>query len=179
MGLPVVRLGLSIAVFLALSGCATGTFWSTMPGLTSPARPPVSVDQDFLNRAATGTWGEVALGQLALEHGSAPTVRRFGAHIAYEHRRVHASLIALAHRLHMSAKPGSFDTNWLESLSGAEFDREFIADQVNDQREALGLFEREAEHGHSHQLRRFARERLPFMRRDLRRAEILAVRLHV
>lgn len=179
MRLPLVRLSLSIAVFLALTACGTGISWPAIPGLTSPARPPISVDQDFLNRAATGTWGEVALGRLAMERGSTHTVRQFGAHIAYQHRRVHAKLIALARRLHMSAKPGIIDTSRLEALSGAEFDRYFIADQVNDQREALHLFENEAEHGRNPHLRHFARERLPPLRRDLRRAEILAARLRV
>ena len=172
------RLGLAMLVALMLAACAPGSFYPAGPAaVATPTSPPVSLDQQFLDRAATGTWGEVALGELAHERGFAPAVRRFGAHIAYEHRRVHARLIALARRLHLYPNAGASDISRLAALSGPQFDRQFIADQVTDQREALGLFESEAQLGRNPRLRSFAREWLPLLRRDLHRAESLAARL--
>jgi len=65
----------------------------------------------------------------------------------------------------------------LAQLSGPEFDRQFIADQVKDQREALALFENGANMAQDPRLRRFAREWLGALRRDLARAERIAAQL--
>jgi putative membrane protein len=175
MLVPSVRLGLAVLVVAALAACAPGSFYPAGPATAAP--PPVSLDENFLDRAATGTRGEVALGELARQRGAALAVRRFGAHIAYRHRRIHARLIGLARRLGMRVSPGVSDTSRLAALSGPPFDRAFLADQLTDQREALFLFESEAQRGEIPRLRRFAREWLPLLRRDLRRAETLAARV--
>lgn len=171
-----IRLGLVIVVVAALAACAPGTFYPGGPG-PAAGTAPVSIDQNFLDRAATGSRGEIALGELARDRGVARAVRRFGAHIVYRHRRIHARLMALARRLGMLPNVGTSDIGRLEGLAGPQFDRAFIADQVTDQREALGLFESEARAGKIPRLRRFAREWLPLLRGDLRRAERIAARL--
>jgi putative membrane protein len=172
------RLGLAMLVLVMLAACAPGAFYPGAPAAPAgPAPPPVSLDQNFLDHAATGSRGEVALGELARRRGYALAVRRFGAHIVYRHRRIHARLIALARRLGMLPNIAIPDISRLEGQAGPEFDRAFLADQVTDQREALGLFESEAQRGRILRLRRFAREWVPLLRGDLRRAEALAARL--
>ena len=164
-----VRFGLATCALLLLAACAAGpTGRATAP---VAAAPPLSPDQDFLNRAATGTGNEVALGRLAGERGLAGPVRTFGAHIAAEHARLNARLIDLARRLNMAPNATTADLSGLAALSGPEFDRQFIADQIRDQREALALFETGAQAVQDPRLRHFAREWLPTLRRDLTRAE--------
>ena len=64
----------------------------------------------------------------------------------------------------------------LAALFGPEFDRQFMADQMKNQQEALALFDGEARIGQEPQLRQFAREWLPLLRRDLQRAEVITTR---
>lgn len=175
MARPAIRFGVTAVIVLALGACAAPPGATTAPGAVAPA-PPATSDQDFLNRAATGTGGEISLGRLAERNGFAPAVRSFGAHIAAEHRRAQARLLALARRLGMVASMTTADLSQAAALSGPEFDRRFMADQIADQREALALFESEAEAGRDPRLRRFAREWLPMLRRDLHQAEAIAAR---
>src|SRR5207302_9088552 len=117
------------------------------------------------------------LGRLAQQQGAAPLMRSFGGQIAAEHARMHARLTTVSQRLGMAANPAAPDLSRLATLSGPDFDREFIADQVKNQREALGLFESEAQAGQNPRLRAIARESLPILRRDLQRTEAIAARL--
>jgi putative membrane protein len=174
------RLGASTLALVALAACAAGpiaTAPAATPAVAATAPLGVNSDQDFLDRAATGTGAEVELGRLARQRGVAPAVRTFGATIAAEHSQAHARLVGLARRLGMNPNATTPDLSRLTALSGANFDREFMVDQVNNQREALGLFEGEAQTGRDPQLRRFARDRVPLLQRDLRRAEDIAARL--
>jgi putative membrane protein len=171
------RLGISTLALLALAACAAAPTAQppTPPPIATPA-VPISPDQDFLNRAATGTGNEIALGRLAQARGSTASVRALGAHIAAEHSRVHAGLMALARQLNQVPNAAHADLSQLTALSGPDFDRQFLADQVRNQQEALVLFENEAQAGQDPRLRRFARDRVPMLRRDLQRAESVAAR---
>lgn len=161
---------LAMAVLFTLAGCVAP---GTGPVATAP---PISPDQDFVNRAATGTGSEIELGELARQRGYSPAVRSFGAHIRAEHGRIHARLMALAPRLGMVASQVPPNLAALAALSGPQFDAAFAADQVTDHHQALALFEGEAQTGLDPQLRRFAREYVPMLRRDLQRAQYLAGR---
>lgn len=171
MAWSAARYSLLISALFVLSACATGT---QAPPAPPPVAAPVSPDQDFLNRAATGSATEVELGRLAQAQAAAPSVRSFGAHIAAEHARLHARLMSLAGQIGMIANAGSPDVSALAAVPGPEFDRQFIADQVKNQREALALFQGEAQAGQDPRLRRFAREWIRVLQRDLQRAEQLA-----
>jgi len=179
MARSAAQFSISTLALLALAACAqttTATAPAPPPVIAAPAAP-VNPDQDFLNRAVTGTGAQVELGRLAQRQGAAPAVRAFGAQIAAEHPRMHARLTSVSQRLGMVPNPVASDLSGMAALSGPEFDRQFIADQVKNQREALGLYESEAQAGQNPRLRSVARESLPMLRRDLRRTEELAARL--
>ncbi len=178
MARSAARFSISTLALLALAACAAtpATTPAPPPAIAAPA-VPINPDQDFLNRAMTGTGGQVELGRLAQQQGTAPSVRAFGAQIAAEHARMHARLTTASQRVGIVANPAAPDLSRLAALSGPEFDREFIIDQVKNQREALGLYESEAQAGQNPRLRSVARESLPLLRRDLRRTEELAARL--
>jgi len=179
MARSAARFSISTLALLALAACAaqpTVPAPTPPPAIAAPAAP-INPDQDFLNRAATGTGAQVELGRLAQQQGAAPAVRAFGAQIAAEHARMHARLNSVSQRLGMVPNATAPDLSGLVALSGPDFDRQFIADQVKNQREALGLYESEAEVGQNPRLRSVARESLPMLRRDLRRTEELAARL--
>ncbi len=141
------------------------------------ANGPVSRSAQHLDACSTGTGAQVELGRLAQQQGAAPAVRAFGAQIAAEHARMHARLTTASERVGMVPTPAAPNLSGFSALSGPEFDREFITDQVKNQREALGLYESEAQAGQDPRLRSVARESLPLLRRDLQRTEELAARL--
>jgi putative membrane protein len=149
---------------------------TTAAAAVPAAAPGDGTDRLFIDRAATGTGGEFELGQLAEHNGYSRAVRSLGAHIAYEHSRLQARLMAIAQRLGVDPHMTPWNLGPMIVLSGPEFDRQFMTDQVADQRQALALFESEAQTGANPQLRHFARESLPLLRRDLGRAEALAAK---
>ena len=95
-----VRFRISALALLALVACAAHTTTpATAPAIAAPA--PINPDQDFLNRAVTGTAAQVELGRLAQQQGAVPAVRAFGSQIAAEHARMHARLTSVSQRLGM------------------------------------------------------------------------------
>ena len=64
-----VRFSVLIAALVALAACAGGP---QAPGAAPPAAAPVSADQDFLNRAATGGVGAGPAGTAGFGSSSAP-----------------------------------------------------------------------------------------------------------
>src|SRR5260221_1410461 len=83
MARSAARLGILTLALLALAACAAApTATAPAPQPVATLAPPVSPDQDFLNRAATGTGSQIELGRLAQERGLASPVRAFGARIA-------------------------------------------------------------------------------------------------
>ena len=180
MAWSAARLSVLASILVVLAACAAGpqppSASPSPPVVASPAAP-ISPDQDFLNRAATGSATEIELGRLAQAQGVAPTVRSFGSHIAGEHARLHSRLLASAQRTGMVPNPATPNVSALAAVSGPEFDRQFIVDQVKNQREALALFQGEAQVGQDPRLRRFAWEWIRILERDLRRAEQIAARI--
>ena len=138
---------------------------------------PAASDQDFVNRAVAGTAVEVENSRLARTQAASPAVRSFGGHIAVEHGRLNAQVLSLAQRdgfVPNAAPPGPGP---LASRSGPDFDRQYVADQVNTLRQAVELFATEAQAGRDPHLRDFARRSLPELQRDLARARALAARM--
>jgi putative membrane protein len=167
-------LALPALVLLALVACAQQE--AAAPPPPSPVAP-LSSDQNFVDRAALGTASEVELGRLARTRALSPDVRTFATLIITDHRQANARLRTLQRRLQMVAAPATPPANPLTTLSGADFDRKFIADQVQNHREAIQLFEAEARTGQDPRLRKYATDNLPMLYRNLQQAQAIAARL--
>ena len=172
-----IPLALSALVLLVLAACAQQE--PTAPPLpaSTPAPAPLSSDQNFIDRAALGTSTEVELGRLARTRALSPTVRAFADRIITDHRQAHARLRTLERRLQMAAGRVTLPPNRLTTLSGEDFDRQFMADQVQNHREAIQLFQDEARVGQDPRLRKYATDNLPMLRRNLQEAEAIRSRL--
>jgi len=133
-------------------------------------------------RAALAHLADLDMARVARMHSKNGAVTSYAGMILKEHQESLQELTKLMREKNI-AQPDTFDgetkqdIDRMASLSGAEFDREFITDQVKNQREALGLYESEAQAGQNPRLRSVARESLPLLRRDLQRTEELAARL--
>ena len=179
-----LRFALSSVALFALAACAVQT--APPPPAAAPPAPPIPAptvaapafsDQDFVNRAAAGTALEIETGRLAGMAAGSRAVRAFGRHIAVEHSRLNAQVMALAQREGMVPNAAPPGPGQLAALEGPEFDRQYIADQVNTLQQALALFESEVQSGQDPRLRNMAARSLPILRRDLARAQAIAARM--
>jgi len=134
-------------------------------------------DQQFVDRAALGTASEVQLGQLARTRAASPAIRAFGNRIIADHRQAHARLNTLERRIGMLPASSPPPRSQLAALFGADFDRQFMADQIKNHQEAIALYEAEAQRGQDPRLRRYASDTLPMLYRNLPQAQAIAARL--
>lgn len=163
------RLCVSTLALLGLVAC------SSVPGLTSPAGSTESAssltvaDQAFVTQAAYGGLGEMALGELAGQKTTNPEVRDLAAMIVDEHTRANEELTALAEAKGMTP-PTAPDPGrqaaavGLGTLSGANFDRQYLQQQLADHEVTIALFESQAEDGSDPDMRAFAEKWLPGIR---------------
>jgi putative membrane protein len=134
-------------------------------------------DRDFIEEAAKGGHAEVAMGKSAAESKN-PAVSAFGKRMVEEHGRMNDELAALAKRkgveppaspdLGSQAKGAAMDV-----LPGKTFDSQYVSSQLDDHKETLELFQREAQEGQDPDLRAFAAEGVPIIQKHISQLEEL------
>ncbi|HEX2225588.1 MAG TPA: DUF4142 domain-containing protein [Candidatus Binatia bacterium] len=133
-------------------------------------------DADFVKEAAVAGMAEVELGKMAAEKGSSKQVKDFGQRMQKDHTKANEELKKLASnkgvqllseldRKHKSA------SERLAKLSGDEFDREYMRAMVDDHKETLEKFQRQADKGKDPDLKKFAGEQVPILRKHLELAQ--------
>ncbi|HUR67582.1 MAG TPA: DUF4142 domain-containing protein [Chitinophagaceae bacterium] len=136
-------------------------------------------DREFVMKASIGNRAEVDAGKLAQQKGKSADVREFGAMMNKDHSDAQARLATIVSTLGMPMAD-SIDASHkdmkkkLSSLKGDNFDKEYIKAQLADHRDAIALFERQANAGNNTQLRDFASTTLPHLRMHLEKAESIA-----
>ena len=106
-------------------------------------------DKMFLRKAAQGGAAQVQLAQLALQKTSNEAVKKFAQRMIDDHTAITQSLKSFADELGVQTpKPSKMDQqeyDRLSGLSGADFDREYLADMVKDHHRDLQDFTLEAD----------------------------------
>ena len=161
---------------LALAGCVQQEAAAPAPPPAATSAPLTS-DQNFVDRAALGTGTEVELGRLARTRAVSPAVRAFSDRIITDHGQAHARLTRTERSAHIAAIPAPPPPNSLTALSGPQFDRAFMQDQIKNHQEAIQLFQAEAQTGQDPRLRKYASDMLPMLYRNLQQAQAIAARL--
>ena len=136
----------------------------------------LGADSDFVKKAASGGMLEVRLGELAQNKGANVAVRRFGARMVRDHTKANGQLAAALTgegitppRVMLNKHIETF--NHLAKLSGAEFDRAYMKHMVEDHKEDVALFEKEAKDGKDAKVKAFAEKTLPTLKGHLKLAE--------
>ena len=135
-------------------------------------------DRDFLEKAAQGGNGELAIASLAHDHAARQEVVAFGQTLTADHSagNRHLAAIAAAKRIALPSSLGesqaSFDR--LVDLQRETFDREFVKTMVADHQQTILLYQSEAAGGSDFTLRQFAATSLPMLQMHLERAKALA-----
>ena len=133
-------------------------------------------DAEFAREAASGGMMEVQLGKLASERASNAQVKQFGQRMQKDHSKANDQLKKLAAskgiKLPTALEGKQKSTvDKLTKLKGQEFDRQYMSTMVDDHKEDLEKFEKQAEKGKDADLKKFASEHVPVMRKHLELAQ--------
>lgn len=136
-----------------------------------------SLDGKFLMDAVRGDLAEVKLGELAQQRGQSDGVRELGKMLVEDHSKAMKRTAELAKKLNVipPAQPTVEQTqkhDALARLSGAEFDRQFVADVVKGHQEEIGKYATQAQRGDS-EIAELAEDLLPALEQHLAMAQRL------
>jgi putative membrane protein len=135
-------------------------------------------DKRFLQDAAMGGLHEIALGKLAVEKGSSDAVKQFGQKMIDDHLKVNDELKQLAAGGGVNI-PDALDSKHqsrvdkLAKLSGAEFDKAYIKDQLKYHQQNVKEFQQEAQYGSVTEVKNLASKALPALQQRLELAKDL------
>ena len=137
------------------------------------------IDKDFATKAAQAGMAEVAEARIALKNSTRPDVKDFARRMIADHTKAGDQLktIASSEGLALPGEPSAEDQQAmtkLGALSGEDFDRAYIQDQISAHEAAVGLFTKESEQG-SGSFRSFASATLPTLEDHYRMIKSLPI----
>jgi putative membrane protein len=156
------RLWLLLGGVLAVAGC-DGKQDDTA---VAPA------DRDFVKAATQANLAEVDAGKLGLKRAENTDVKRFAQHMIDDHRQANRDLADLAGKkgIRVPDEPDADqqkETARLSEVTGAAFDRQYMSAMVDDHGKAVALFESHSMLTGDLEVRAFADQSLPMLRRHL------------
>lgn len=151
---------------------------SVEPGRAGPASGLSPQERLFVEKAASAGFAEVAMGKLAQEKASNEQVEEFAEIMVRDHGEANEELEQLADNKGMKL-PGQPEAQHrqsmqhLEKLSGAEFDRAYIRQMMNNHEIAIADYEQQSRQGQDIALKSFATKNLLILREHLRMAQTI------
>jgi putative membrane protein len=146
----------------------------TMPDST--AAPQKVDDKKFVKDAAVGGLTEVELGKLAQQKASSPDVKQFAEKMVSDHTKANDQLKEVATKENIDI-PSSLDSKHqsrvdkLAKLSGPDFDKAYMKDQLKDHEKDVSEFQGEAQGGSDPNVQHFATQTLPTLQQHLEMAK--------
>lgn len=137
-----------------------------------------AADQAFVREAAIGGMAEVDLGQLAAAKAENPDVKQFGQRMVDDHGKANSELKNWASQKNVTL-PNALDAKHkaehekLEKLSGAAFDRAYMASMVADHNKDVAAFMRESKSAKDPDLRVWAGKTLPTLQEHQKMAKAI------
>jgi len=137
------------------------------------AGAPTKVDdKKFVKEAALGGLTEVELGKVAAEKASSPEVKQFAQKMVDDHTKANEQLKQIASKSNIpiadtldSKHQSRIDK--LSKLSGPDFDKAYVKDQVKDHEKDVKEFQAEAQGGTDPNVKSFAASTLPVLQEHL------------
>jgi putative membrane protein len=133
-------------------------------------------DAKFVRESAEGGMMEMELGKLALKKSNNDEVKAFGKQMQEDHSKVNEELMTIAGKRGVELRislQGKYKrtVDRLAKLSGAEFDRQYMQVMVQDHKEDLKKFHRQAAKGQDPEVKQFASEQVPVLEKHLEMAQ--------
>lgn len=143
----------------------TSTSTDTTMTSTSTASLTSLPDGHFAEEAAMGGMAEVQLGNLAQQKAQSADVKSFGAKMVQDHSAANTEFTNLLSQKGVSA-PADLDQEHkdvmtkLSALSGAEFDKAYMKQMVDDHNKDVDLFTTESKDGKDNDMKTWAGAKL-------------------
>lgn len=170
------RTGITLFSGLMVLSLAASSAFATGHGL-------VASDVKFIMAAATAGTMEVELGKYAQSHGQAQVVKDFGLRMATDHKKAGDELAEIARNKDVKL-PGELTRSQkatvesLEKLSGADFDKKYVKQMVNDHVHAVADFKHAVRATKDADLKAWAGLTLPVLEEHLRLVKDAAVKVN-
>lgn len=130
-----------------------------------------SSPESFLEDAAQGGMAEVELGKLASTKAQNPELKKFGQMMVADHGKANTELKALAAKKNITLPKdmGSHQSTLdkLKGMSGADFDRTYVDQMVEDHEADVAAFEKQAANSTDPDVKAFAAKTLPVLKKHL------------
>ena len=146
---------------------------------TSEASKVSSAEVTFMKTAAADGVAEVKHGQLASEKGASEEVKETGKMMVTDHTKANEELKALATSKGVQL-PEDLDAKHkkmqeeLAKLSGAEFDKKYVAEMVKAHIASVALFEKASKTAKDPDVKAFAEKTLPTLQHHLEHVQKLS-----
>jgi putative membrane protein len=159
---------------------AVGNATSNAVVVTREAVTPTPTGQEFADRAARSDAFEIAAAKLVADHAASADVKSFAKKMIAAHTESTAKIKAAAKKADPAIRPDptlTSDQNDkltdLGKLNGADFDKKYIAGQVDAHKDALVLMQGYAKDGDVPSLKMAAGEIAPIVQQHLEMAKAL------
>ncbi|HEY8894713.1 MAG TPA: DUF4142 domain-containing protein [Niastella sp.] len=133
--------------------------------------------RNFINEAAMGGMAEVELGKLAQDKAANPRVKNFGEMMVRDHSSANDDLKSIAQQKNapIPADMGKHKSHYdeLSKKQGADFDKAYMKMMVNDHNEDISAFEKASQNATDPQVKNFATQKLPILRKHLDSAKAI------
>lgn len=161
----------------------TSTTTTTMDTSGSPTALDDD-DREFMQKAAEGGLAEVAMGKVAATKAADAEVKSFGQMMADDHGKANEALKALAAKknfpLPTETSSQHKDTlGELEKLSGADFDKEYVSEMIEDHEKDVKEFEKTSTDAEDPDVKAFAAQTLPTLKTHLEKIRKIGERMGV
>ena len=174
---------LASGISLATAACSKNdSTRDTNATATDTATPTAAATEDhasqFLMDVIQTNNAEIKFGQAALAQGSTQAVRDYGKMLVDDHTKANEEATKLAQSMNVAAptgvKPDDMAAyNMATGMSGAGFDKDFLADMAKGHQAAIDKFQQEADSGDPAPVTDFAKQTLPTLKKHLETAQSL------
>jgi putative membrane protein len=139
------------------------------------------IDRQFVATAGSGGLAEVEAARLAEQQAGKKQVKDMAQRMIADHSKANEKLASLASQAGLSAPTApdakqKAEATKLKTLSGAAFDRAYVKDEIQDHKETIALFQKEAKSGQDPQLKQFASQTLPTLQQHLKMAQKISTK---
>ena len=151
------------------------------PANTTPMNNTTTANKesmDFVTKAASGGMLEVQLGQLAQQNGQNQRVKDFGNMMVTDHSQANNELTGLAAANNITVSTALLPDHqkmidMMSKMKGGDFDKHYMDMMVDDHKEDIDEFKKEANSTSNDAFKSFAAKTLPTLQKHLDSAQAI------
>ncbi|MDF2435893.1 MAG: outer membrane protein-like protein [Bacteroidota bacterium] len=133
-------------------------------------------DAEFVVDAADDGMFEVQVAQLAKTNAASAKVKELADHMITDHSKANEELKSVAAKKNITlpaklSDKRQKDFDDLTKKKGAEFDKDYTKLMVKDHKDAIDMFQKQADKGHDGELKGWAASKIPTLKHHLSMSE--------